>query len=141
MADVYKEQLAAKETQAAEIIADRAKLQAFLEQIDEKLFFVPMKGNTLIFIPYFISLLWEYVRQAYVEQNTDALITMVKALLCVEQPFEALTNEATEADVAEEIALYKETLLQVKAEIDCYKIWSAVRGVIVPKIPEWEEVL
>ena len=123
-----KEALAGLTGQAEDLIKDTGKLEALLQQLEQKLQEVPTVGNALSKVPLMISMIRSYITKEYTEVSPKVIITLVAAIIYLLKGKDLLPDNIPLLGYADDIAVFAAAFMLDEPELNAYQQWRADNG-------------
>lgn len=125
--DRAKELLNSGIGEAQELIRDPSKIDALLEQFENKLKEVPVIGESLSGVPLMISMIKSYITKEYQEVSPKVIALMVSALVYLVKKKDIVPDSVPVLGYADDIAVIALALKLSDAELKAFAQWREGR--------------
>ena len=115
--------LSKNQAEAEKILQDPDKLDKLLKKVEDKLKVVPALGDTLSYVPAFISMIKSYVTHEYRDVPVGAILSMIAALIYLASAVDLIPDVFPVIGFADDAAVIAACLLFVRSDIDEYIVW------------------
>jgi len=123
-----KEALAGLTGQAEDLIRDTGKLEALLQQLEQKLQEVPTVGTALAKVPLMISMIRSYITKEYTVVSPKVIITLVAAVIYLLKGKDLIPDNIPVLGYADDIAVFAAAFMLDEPELTAYEQWRAESG-------------
>ena len=123
-----KEALAGLTGQAEDLIKDTGRLEALLQQLEQKLQEVPTVGTALSKVPLMISMIRSYITKEYTAVSPKVIITLVAAIIYLLKGKDLIPDNIPVLGYADDIAVFAAAFMLDEPELDAYEQWRAENG-------------
>ena len=123
-----KEALAGLTGQAEDLIRDTGKLEALLQQLEQKLQEVPTVGTALSKVPLMISMIRSYITKEYTVVSPKVIITLVAAVIYLLKGKDLLPDNIPVLGYADDIAVFAAAFMLDEPELKAYEQWRSENG-------------
>ena len=123
-----KEALAGLTGQAEDLIKDSGKLEALLQQLEQKLQEVPTVGNPLSKVPLMISMIRSYITKEYTEVSPKVIITLVASIIYLLKGKDLIPDNIPVLGFADDIAIFSAAFMLDEPELKAYEQWRTESG-------------
>ncbi len=121
--DKAKEVLEAGVDQAQDVLKDTPKVDAVLEQLQEKLQTVPYAGDLLASVPEMILMIKSYITQEYTNVSPKVIALMVSAAIYFVKGKDLINDKIPLIGHVDDVAVLAAALKLSEKELDDYKAW------------------
>jgi len=123
MAD-YKEILNKATAEATDFINNPSRMDALLEQLEEKLRSVPAIGETISELPVMVAMVKSWIKKEY-QVSGKVLATMVGAFIYLVKKKDLIPDNIPVIGIADDLAVLGLALKFVEPDVKAYKAWKA----------------
>ena len=123
-----KEALAGLTGQAEDLIRDTGKLEALLQQLEQKLQEVPTVGTALAKVPLMISMIRSYITKEYTVVSPKVIITLVAAVIYLLKGKDLIPDNIPVLGYADDIAVFAAAFMLDEPELKAYEQWRSENG-------------
>lgn len=107
------------------LLKNQDKLEAFLEELEEKMKSVPLVGKYLSVLPVLASMVRAYLTKEYDKAPVGAIAAIVSALVYFVSPIDVILDGIPFLGFLDDAAVIGACLKLVQSDIDDYKAWRA----------------
>lgn len=126
--DKIKKALGALKGQAEELLADDAKMDAFLKDAETKLARIPKVGKDLANVPLLVEMLRSYKKGEYRRIPTKSIKAIAAGLIYFVLPTDLIPDWIPVAGMADDAAVLAYIWSKIKDDAAEYKKWQAGNG-------------
>ena len=123
-----KEALAGLTGQAEDLIRDTGKLEALLQELEQKLQEFPTVGTALSKVPLMISMIRSYITKEYTVVSPKVIITLVAAVIYLLKGKDLLPDNIPVLGYADDIAVFAAAFMLDEPELTAYEQWRTENG-------------
>ena len=123
-----KEALADLTGSAEDLLTDTGKLEALLQQLEQKLLAVPSAGTALSKVPLMISMIRSYITKEYTEVSPKVIATLVAAIIYLLKGKDLIPDNIPVLGYADDIAVFAAAFMLDEPELTAYEQWRAENG-------------
>ena len=120
----YQEILSRATAEASDFINNPSRLDALLQQLEEKLKTIPAIGETVSELPVMVSLVKSWIKKEY-QVSAKVLATMVGAFLYLVKKNDIIPDSIPVIGIADDIAVLGLALKFVEPDLKAYQAWKA----------------
>ncbi len=121
--DKAKELLNGGIGKAQDLLKDTPKVDALLEEVEEKLKSVPTVGTTLADVPLMISMVKSYITQEYTEVSPKVVASLVASFLYLVKRKDIIPDNLPLVGQLDDIAVAAVALKVCGPELKAYADW------------------
>ncbi len=125
-----KEALAELAGQAEDLLRDTGKLEALLQQLEQKLQAVPTAGNALSKVPLMISMIRSYITKEYTAVSPKVIATLVAAIIYLLKGKDLIPDNIPVLGYADDIAIFAAAFMLDEPELNAYAQWRTESGLV-----------
>ncbi len=125
-----KEALAELAGQAEDLLRDTGKLEALLQQLEQKLQTVPTAGNALSKVPLMISMIRSYSTKEYTAVSPKVIATLVAAIIYLLKGKDLIPDNIPVLGYADDIAIFAAAFMLDEPELNAYAQWRTESGLV-----------
>ena len=125
-----KEALAELAGQAEDLLRDTGKLEALLQQLEQKLQAVPTAGNALSKVPLMISMIRSYITKEYTAVSPTVIATLVAAIIYLLKGKDLIPDNIPVLGYADDIAIFAAAFMLDESELNAYAQWRTESGLV-----------
>ena len=123
-----KEALAGLTGQAEALLRDTGKLEALLQQLEQKLQEVPTVGTALSKVPLMISMIHSYITKEYTQVSPKVIITLVAAIIYLLKGKDLIPDNIPVLGYADDLAVFAAAFMLDEPELKAYEQWRSENG-------------
>ena len=123
-----KEALADLTGSAEDLLTDTGKLEALLQQLEQKLLAVPSAGTALAKVPLMISMIRSYITKEYTEVSPKVIATLVAAIIYLLKGKDLIPDNIPVLGYADDIAIFAAAFMLDEPELNAYAQWRTENG-------------
>ena len=116
-----KEALADLTGSAEDLLTDTGKLEALLQQLEQKLLAVPSAGTALSKVPLMISMIRSYITKEYTDVSPKVIATMVAAFIYLIKGKDLIPDKIPVVGVTDDVGVLALAFQFCKPELEAYK--------------------
>lgn len=133
--DQVKEIIEGGIAQAQELMADPAKIEELMGQLQQKVKELPSAaGDALANIPLMASMVKAYVTKEYSEVSPKVVATLVSAFLYLVTRKDLIDDSVPVLGIADDVAVIALAMKLNEKELDAYKQWREANQLPEPQI-------
>ena len=125
-----KEALADLTGSAEDLLTDTGKLEALLQQLEQKLLAVPSAGTALSKVPLMISMIRSYITKEYTEVSPKVIATLVAAIIYLLKGKDLIPDNIPVLGYADDIAIFAAAFMLDEPELNAYAQWRTENGLL-----------
>ena len=125
-----KEALADLTGSAEDLLTDTGKLEALLQQLEQKLLAVPSAGTALSKVPLMISMIRSYITKEYTEVSPKVIATLVAAIIYLLKGKDLIPDNIPVLGYADDIAIFAAAFMLDEPELNAYAQWRTEHGLV-----------
>jgi len=125
-----KEALADLTGSAEDLLTDTGKLEALLQQLEQKLLAVPSAGTALSKVPLMISMIRSYITKEYTEVSPKVIATLVAAIIYLLKGKDLIPDNIPVLGYADDIAIFAAAFMLDEPELNAYAQWRTENGLV-----------
>lgn len=125
-----KEALADLTGSAEDLLTDTGKLEALLQQLEQKLLAVPSAGPALSKVPLMISMIRSYITKEYTEVSPKVIATLVAAIIYLLKGKDLIPDNIPVLGYADDIAIFAAAFMLDEPELNAYAQWRTENGLV-----------
>ena len=125
-----KEALADLTGSAEDLLTDTGKLEALLQQLEQKLLAVPSAGTALSKVPLMISMIRSYITKEYTEVSPKVIATLVAAIIYLLKGKDLIPDNIPVLGYADDIAIFAASFMLDEPELNAYAQWRTENGLV-----------
>ena len=125
-----KEALADLTGSAEDLLTDTGKLEALLQQLEQKLLAVPSAGTALSKVPLMISMIRSYITKEYTEVSPKVIATLVAAIIYLLKGKDLIPDNIPVLGYADDIAIFAAAFMLDEPELNAYAQWRTESGLV-----------
>ena len=118
-----KEAIAGFTAQAEELLKNPPKLEALLQQLEEKIKEVPVAGDALSRVPLMVSMIRSYITREYTEVSPKVIVTLVAAIIYLLKGKDLIPDNIPVVGYADDLAVFAAAFLIDEQELSAYSQW------------------
>ena len=118
-----KEAIAGFTAQAEELLKNPPKLEAMLQQLEEKIKEVPVAGDALSRVPLMVSMIRSYITREYTEVSPKVIVTLVAAIIYLLKGKDLIPDNIPIVGYADDLAVFAAAFLIDEQELSAYSQW------------------
>ena len=126
-----KEAIAGFTAQAEELLKNPPKLEAMLQQLEEKIKEVPVAGDALSRVPLMVSMIRSYITRDYTEVSPKVIVTLVAAIIYLLKGKDLIPDNIPIVGYADDLAVFAAAFLIDEQELSAYSQWREEQTVNV----------
>ena len=126
-----KEAIAGFTAQAEELLKNPPKLEAMLQQLEEKIKEVPVAGDALSRVPLMVSMIRSYITREYTEVSPKVIVTLVAAIIYLLKGKDLIPDNIPIVGYADDLAVFAAAFLIDEQELSAYSQWREEQTVNV----------
>lgn len=123
-----KEALAGLTGQAEDLIRDTGKLEALLQELEQKLQEFPTVGTALSKVPLMISMIRSYIAKEYTAVSPKVIITLVASIIYLLKGKDLIPDNIPILGYADDIAVFAAAFMLDEPELKAYEQWRTESG-------------
>ena len=123
-----KEALAGFTEQAEQLIKDPSRLEALLQQFEEKIKELPVAGDALSRVPLMISMISSYITKEYTAVSPKVIVTLVCAIIYLLKGKDLIPDHLPVVGYADDLAVFAAAFLIDEPELNAYSQWREENG-------------
>jgi len=114
--------------QAEEMLKDKDKIEAFLQDVEKFLASIPQVGDALSDVPVLISLVRSYIKKEYTDIPLLSIILIVSALIYILSPIDIIPDTIPVVGFLDDAAVIAILSKWLDNQIDDYRAWRVANG-------------
>lgn len=126
--DEAKKVLEEGTAKAKEIIDDPSKIDALLQELEEKLKEVPKAGDVLSKVPLMIAMVKAYVTKEYTDISPKVILTMVGSFLYFLKRKDFIPDNIPVLGQLDDIAVFAAALTANEKELSAFREWRDAKN-------------
>lgn len=123
-----KEALEGNYKTAEEMLKDKDKVEAFLQDVEKFLASIPKVGDALSDVPVLISLVRSYIKKEYIDIPLLSIILIVSALIYIFTPIDIIPDSIPGIGFLDDAAVIAILSKWLDNQIDDYRAWRVANG-------------
>lgn len=126
-----KEELEKGYSEAEEMLADKDKLERFIQRLEKKLKSVPVVGDKLADIAIMVSLVKSYIKKEYTDIPIGSIIAILSALIYFVSPIDIVPDSIPILGYIDDAAVIAVCWKFVESDIEEYNKWREENNKII----------
>ena len=123
-----KEALEGNYKTAEEMLQDKDKVEAFLQDVEKFLASIPKVGDALSDVPVLISLVRSYIKKEYTGIPLLSIILIISALIYILTPIDIIPDSIPGIGFLDDAAVIAVLSKWLDNQIDDYRAWRVANG-------------
>ena len=123
----YMEILNRASAEATDFINNPSRLDALLEQLEDKLRSIPAIGQQVSELPVMIAMVKSWIKKEY-SVSPKVLATIVGAFIYLVKKKDLIADNIPVVGILDDVAVLGLALKYVEPEVNAYKAWKSSRG-------------
>ncbi len=123
-----KEAIAGLTGQAEDLIKDPGKIEALLQQFEEKIKELPVAGDALSKVPLMVSMIRSYITKEYTAVSPKVIVTLLAAVIYLLKGKDLIPDRVPVLGYADDLAVFAAAFLIDEPELNAYSQWRAENG-------------
>ena len=126
-----KEAISGLTAQAEELLKNPPKLEALLQQLEEKIKEVPVAGDALSRVPLMVSMIRSYITREYTVVSPKVIVTLVAAVIYLLKGKDLIPDNIPVVGYVDDLAVFAAAFLIDEQELSAYSKWREEQAVSV----------
>ncbi|MBR0160296.1 MAG: DUF1232 domain-containing protein [Oscillospiraceae bacterium] len=118
-----KEAIAGLAGQAEELIKDPGKVEALLQQLEEKMKEIPVAGDALSKVPLMVSMIRSYITKEYTAVSPKVIVTLLAAVIYLLKGKDLIPDNIPVVGYVDDLAVFAAAFLIDEPELAAYSQW------------------